>query len=453
MKTSAILSQANVTLNLGAGKQADSASAEMPFKQVLSRETDKANNAREASNPAPQAQVQQSPVNGKAKAPDAGNAKETAPASPEDSDTAQDAASTEMLALVANLIQAVPAASDGAASDAAVAALPSADAGKSAAAGGLAASDLLGQLKAASTQESQDKALPADLDGDAQFQAKLQAAASGDKPALQAQAATFTAAEPSAKQSASLAALAAQDKTQTAAGAALTDGASGKLAAKDAVPKAVADVTPNRNTEASQLPAPTASVQTADKESALPSLDLNAAKVQEAPAPAPAMVGQLQQATLAANQALASNPVEKLAPQVGSPGWDQALGQKVVWMVAGGQQSASLTLNPPDLGPLQVVLNVSNSQATANFTAAQPEVRQALEAAMPKLREMLADTGIQLGQTTVSTGMPNQYSGAGDQAAQNQRHSSPAAVTADIPVPVTRPVVSSSGVGLVDTFA
>ena len=122
--------------------------------------------------------------------------------------------------------------------------------------------------------------------------------------------------------------------------------------------------------------------------------------------PAPALQAT-QQLAMQATREIAATTADKLTPPVGSPAWDQALGQKVVWMVAGEQQTASLTLNPPDLGPLQVVLNVSNSQANATFTAAQPEVRQALEAALPKLRDMLGEAGIQLGQATVSSGQSN----------------------------------------------
>lgn len=110
--------------------------------------------------------------------------------------------------------------------------------------------------------------------------------------------------------------------------------------------------------------------------------------------------------------------VDTLTPHVGTPAWDHALGQKVVWMAAGAQQSASLTLNPPDLGPVQIVINVSNAQADAAFTAAQPEVRQALEAAMPKLKEMLQDAGISLGQTSVNAGSPNQQGAPGHQQAR-----------------------------------
>lgn len=110
-------------------------------------------------------------------------------------------------------------------------------------------------------------------------------------------------------------------------------------------------------------------------------------------------------ATLAALHEAAA---PKLAPQVGTTAWNQALGEKIVWMAGAAQQTATLTLNPPNMGPLQVVINLSNDQATANFFSAQPEVRQALEAAFPRLREMMNEAGIELGQATVSSETPQQ---------------------------------------------
>lgn len=164
-----------------------------------------------------------------------------------------------------------------------------------------------------------------------------------------------------------------------------------------------------------------------------------------------------QQAALHAVQTTAANAAEKLTPSVGTPAWDQALGQKVVWMVAGGQQSATLTLNPPDLGPLQVVLNVSNSQANATFIAAQPEVRQALEAALPKLRDMLGDAGIQLGQASVNSGTPNQQGTFDQQASQSSRNAERTGSLTDAPgadtsARVGRVQPAQSRQGLVDTF-
>ena len=144
----------------------------------------------------------------------------------------------------------------------------------------------------------------------------------------------------------------------------------------------------------------------------------------------------------------------RLAPSVGTTAWGQALGEKIVWMASTTQQTATLTLNPPNLGPLQVVLNVSNEQATASFFAAQPEVRQALEAAFPRLREMMNEAGIQLGQATVSADTPQQFNDSSDRQAQRSGQSFPGADEAiatgmqSIQAPVQR-----SGRGLVDTFA
>ncbi len=144
------------------------------------------------------------------------------------------------------------------------------------------------------------------------------------------------------------------------------------------------------------------------------------------------------------------HPGNSLTPQIDNSAWSQALGQRVVWMAAGAEQSATLTLNPPDLGPLQVVLNVSNGQADASFFATQPEVRQALEAALPKLREMLGDAGISLGQANVSSGSPNpqSHSGQRDNGARRTVESGASGTTA-----VTARRITSAGNGMVDTFA
>ena len=119
-------------------------------------------------------------------------------------------------------------------------------------------------------------------------------------------------------------------------------------------------------------------------------------------------------------QAVTGAPADRIAARVGTPGWDNQVGQKIVWMVAGKEQSATLTLNPPDMGPMQVVLSVTNDQATVTFSAAQPEVRQALENAMPKLREMMSESGIALGNATVNAGTPDQRQAQQGEQARGQ---------------------------------
>lgn len=93
---------------------------------------------------------------------------------------------------------------------------------------------------------------------------------------------------------------------------------------------------------------------------------------------------------------------QHVATPVRHPAWSAEFGQKVVWMATQDKQSAQLTLNPPQMGPIEISLNIRNDQATAVFVSGNAEVREAIEAAVPRLREMLAGAGIELGQTNVS---------------------------------------------------
>jgi flagellar hook-length control protein FliK len=143
----------------------------------------------------------------------------------------------------------------------------------------------------------------------------------------------------------------------------------------------------------------------------------------------------------------------RLAPSLGTTAWNQALGEKLVWMAAGSQQTATLTLNPPNMGPLQIVLNISNEQATASFFSAQPEVRQALESAFPRLKEMMNEAGIELGQATVSADTPQQN----DTPERQEQRIAAASARANEAVTSGQLGLQSpalqGGRGLVDTFA
>lgn len=91
----------------------------------------------------------------------------------------------------------------------------------------------------------------------------------------------------------------------------------------------------------------------------------------------------------------------RIQQPVGAPGWSGELGQKVVWMVGQQKQSAELQLNPPNLGPLEVRISLNQDQMSATFVSHHAAVREAIEAALPRLREMLADSGIALGNVSV----------------------------------------------------
>jgi flagellar hook-length control protein FliK len=123
-------------------------------------------------------------------------------------------------------------------------------------------------------------------------------------------------------------------------------------------------------------------------------------------------------------------------------------------MVAGKEQSATLTLNPPDMGPMQVVLSVTNDQATVSFTAAQPEVRQALENAMPKLREMMSENGIALGNASVNEGSADQRQAQQGEKSRGQGGGNRFGGGGDVAGTAEAPrAARAGGTGLVDTFA
>ena len=95
--------------------------------------------------------------------------------------------------------------------------------------------------------------------------------------------------------------------------------------------------------------------------------------------------------------------VPQLNAQLGSPEWQQQLGQQVMMFNRQGQQTAELRLHPQDLGSIQISMKIEDGQAQMHFVSGHSGVRAALEAAMPQLRTSLADSGINLNQTQVSS--------------------------------------------------
>lgn len=140
-----------------------------------------------------------------------------------------------------------------------------------------------------------------------------------------------------------------------------------------------------------------------------------------------------------------------IAAQLGSPAWPAEFTQKINWVSTQQNQVAELHLNPPDLGPMSVTITINDNQATALFSSPHSAVREAIENAMPKLRESLADNGIMLGNATVNDQAPRDSGASGF---TNQRTPSPQTHTTTETVINPVPVVHiSRHNGLVDTFA
>lgn len=160
-------------------------------------------------------------------------------------------------------------------------------------------------------------------------------------------------------------------------------------------------------------------------------------------------------ATPSSAQTTPSAPVTVATP-MGSSVWADDFAQQVTWMATGKQeQTASLHLNPPNLGPLEVVVKVSDNQATVLFTSPHGAVREAIENALPKLRELMADNGITLGNTSVSDQAPRERNETNDNGAA-RRNSWETTDSNSVDTPVRGASMQSAVIrhkGMVDTFA
>ncbi|MCB1926990.1 MAG: flagellar hook-length control protein FliK [Rhodocyclaceae bacterium] len=165
----------------------------------------------------------------------------------------------------------------------------------------------------------------------------------------------------------------------------------------------------------------------------------------------PAMSNQPIQASIRQASTLsAPTPTAFVSTPAGHPGFADDVGQRVLLFAGRGESKAELILTPPNLGRVEVSLTISAEQATAQFVANSQSARDALEQAMPRLREMLADAGIQLGQSSVGTRSEQQ---AGD-GRQSGRHpfGEQTSISADAATAGVRPWTGTA-IGLIDTFA
>ena len=139
---------------------------------------------------------------------------------------------------------------------------------------------------------------------------------------------------------------------------------------------------------------------------------------------------------------------------VGTAAWGHELGQKVVWMIGAKEHVAELRVNPPELGPLDIKLTVSGNETTAVFTSPHGAVRDAVESSLPRLREVLAESGVTLGNTSVTSDTPRDGSAFTAQDGQNSRGNYSARGDDTGAAPTQAPAVTvSHRRGLVDLFA
>jgi flagellar hook-length control protein FliK len=198
-----------------------------------------------------------------------------------------------------------------------------------------------------------------------------------------------------------------------------------------------------------------------DLASAQPAAVEPAARPDSAPlhaAPADATVSVVPAASERA-EAGARPPVQpvrlEVAAPVGSREFGAEVGNRLVWMATNHHQVAELRIDPPQLGPVEVRMSIANDQASLSISSPHAAVRDAIQASLPRLQDMLQGLGISLGSVSVGAegfGQGNldhsslaQGWSHGEHALPGQAYPLQAAASAILPL--------RAGTGVIDVYA
>ncbi|MFT7388294.1 MAG: flagellar hook-length control protein FliK [Candidatus Endobugula sp.] len=129
--------------------------------------------------------------------------------------------------------------------------------------------------------------------------------------------------------------------------------------------------------------------------------------------------------------------------------WGQAVTDKVMWMSSKGIKEATIQLDPPELGALQVKVSVNQDQAQVSFTVQHASVREALDQQSMRLREMFAEEGLNLADVDVSDQSQQE-----DTPSEQDSHRSPqeSSMVDGVEVHTTPLYSSSQSYSLVDAY-
>lgn len=140
----------------------------------------------------------------------------------------------------------------------------------------------------------------------------------------------------------------------------------------------------------------------------------------------------------------------QMAPlNLGQNAWESNLGSRLQMMVGKNIQAAEIRLDPPELGSLDIKIKVTNDVASVNITSPHTQVREALETAVPRLREMFEQSGLSLGDVNVRQESFAQQENNAEEEGHISTNNNEAGMD-DETLTVTRKIVSDS---LLDTYA
>ena len=124
--------------------------------------------------------------------------------------------------------------------------------------------------------------------------------------------------------------------------------------------------------------------------------------------------GVIVNQSLSANYSEAVLPAITVSPQ--NSQWNAQVGDRISWMVNNNMQRAEIRLDPPELGKLDIQLNISkDNQASILIHVTNATAKEAIESALPRLREMFEQQGLDLANVDVSQQNTQQQQSAFEQ--------------------------------------
>lgn len=101
---------------------------------------------------------------------------------------------------------------------------------------------------------------------------------------------------------------------------------------------------------------------------------------------------------------------------------NEQVAEKVQMMMSKNLKNLDIRLDPPELGQLKIRMTMNNDVANVHFTVTNQQARDVIEQTLPRLREMLAQQGMQLADSSVqqqSTGQGQARYNGGDGVGQS----------------------------------
>lgn len=169
--------------------------------------------------------------------------------------------------------------------------------------------------------------------------------------------------------------------------------------------------------------------------------------------------GMIVNHSLSLHSSQAVLPAITVSPD--SAQWNSQVGDRINWMVNNNMQRVEIRLDPPELGNLDIRLNMAkDNQASILIHVTSATAKEAIESAIPRLREMFQSQGLELTDIDVSQqGFQQQQQSAfehfndnsAEQNAFSQHNSTEMEQTDDTILAVTK--LSPRSNNLLDTFA